>query len=418
MGILDQAKTEMQPRPGALFGLFNKHEQLTPEQVDRRYKQGAVLSALGMGLSQLGAGQPVNMSPAFEGLQKRQQQAQLRKVMEQPGLMDGFSPQQRAILATMPESMAVELIMQRAFAPPPDPTLGVEINGQLVNPITGESMGDYRTPETAPDKVSIVTGEQAAALGLKPDQTYEITMAPDGSLKSVSGIGAGSTTINMAQGDPQWGQAPNDHVWLRGADGQVITQPDSSGRGVVPIAAPIPGSKAAADAAKAEAEAKAAADGGGKRAASAATSGNVVIQDISRLKTLVENSPWYNPATGLGAETLSSVGGTNAANAKQLAMTIRANIGFDRLQRMREESPTGGALGQVAVQELEALQSTLGSLSQSQGEEQLIDNLNRLNDLYTGILRKIYETGDPSALGLAPGMIADPSDDDPLGILK
>lgn len=147
MGILDQAKTEMQPRPGALFGLFNKHEQLTPEQMDRRYKQGAVLSALGMGLSQLGAGQPVNMSPAFEGLQKRQQQAQLRKVMEQPGLMDGFSPQQRAILATMPESMAVELIMQRAFAPPPDPTRGVEINGQLVNPITGELMGDYRTPE-------------------------------------------------------------------------------------------------------------------------------------------------------------------------------------------------------------------------------------------------------------------------------
>ena len=154
MGILDQAKTEMQPRPGALFGLFNKHEQLTPEQVDRRYKQGAVLSALGMGLSQLGAGQPVNMSPAFEGLQKRQQQAQLRKVMEQPGLMDGFSPQQRAILATMPESMAVELIMQRAFAPPPDPTRGVEINDQLVNPITGESMGDYRTPETTDRKTA------------------------------------------------------------------------------------------------------------------------------------------------------------------------------------------------------------------------------------------------------------------------
>jgi len=154
MGILDQAKTEMQPRPGALFGLFNKHEQLTPEQVDRRYKQGAVLSALGMGLSQLGAGQPVNMSPAFEGLQKRQQQAQLRKVMEQPGLMDGFSPQQRAILATMPESMAVELIMQRAFAPPPDPTRGVEINGQLVNPITGELMGDYRTPDTTDRKTA------------------------------------------------------------------------------------------------------------------------------------------------------------------------------------------------------------------------------------------------------------------------
>ena len=68
--------------------------------------------------------------------------------------MDGFSPQQRAILATMPESMAVELIMQRAFAPPPDPTRGVEINGQLVNPITGELMGDYRTPDTTDRKTA------------------------------------------------------------------------------------------------------------------------------------------------------------------------------------------------------------------------------------------------------------------------
>ena len=130
MGILDQAK-----------------QWMTPERA-------IAMQGIGMGLSQLGAGQPVNMSPAYQALQQRQQQAQLRKVMEQPGLMDGFSPQQRAILATMPESMAVELIMQRAFAPPPDPTRGVEINGQLVNPITGELMGDYRTPDTTDRKTA------------------------------------------------------------------------------------------------------------------------------------------------------------------------------------------------------------------------------------------------------------------------
>ena len=31
--------------------------------------------------------------------------------------------------------------------------------------------------------------------------------------------------------------------------------------------------------------------------------------------------------------------------------TIKGIIGFERLQRMREESKTGGALGQVAVQD-------------------------------------------------------------------
>jgi hypothetical protein len=128
MGILDQAKQWMTPERALAF-------------------QG-----IGMGLSQLGAGQPVDLSPAYAALQQRQQQTQLRKVMEQPGLMDGFTPQQRAILATMPESMAVELIMQRAFAPPPDPTRGVEINDQLVDPLTGRVIGDYRSPEAAPDR--------------------------------------------------------------------------------------------------------------------------------------------------------------------------------------------------------------------------------------------------------------------------
>ena len=127
MGILDQAK-----------------QWMTPERA-------IAMQGIGMGLSQLGAGQPVNMSPAYQALQQRQQQAQLRKVMEQPGLMDGFSPQQRAVLATMPEDMAVQIIMQRAFAAPRDP---IEINGQLVDPTTMKVLGDFRTPE-APKPIEI-----------------------------------------------------------------------------------------------------------------------------------------------------------------------------------------------------------------------------------------------------------------------
>ena len=56
------------------------------------------------------------------------------------------------------------------------------------------------------------------------------------------------------------------------------------------------------------------------------------------------------------------IGGTEARNLSKTIETVSATIGFDRLQRMRDESPTGGALGQVAVQELEALRATMGSL--------------------------------------------------------
>lgn len=55
--------------------------------------------------------------------------------------------------------------------------------------------------------------------------------------------------------------------------------------------------------------------------------------------------------------------------------TIKANLGFDELNEMRQNSPTGGALGQVAVQEIEFLQSVVSNLEQSQSPEQLRANL-------------------------------------------
>ena len=81
------------------------------------------------------------------------------------------------------------------------------------------------------------------------------------------------------------------------------------------------------------------------------------------------------PVAGLGATTASEIGGTDAANLRQAITTIESSIGFDRLKKMREESPTGGALGQVSERELSLLNASLGSLSQMQSKEQLRTNL-------------------------------------------
>ena len=61
---------------------------------------------------------------------------------------------------------------------------------------------------------------------------------------------------------------------------------------------------------------------------------------------------------------------------------IKGIIGFDRLQRMRDESETGGALGQVAVLELLALQGTLGLLSPLDPKEKTIEKLKRIKAVY------------------------------------
>lgn len=87
-------------------------------------------------------------------------------------------------------------------------------------------------------------------------------------------------------------------------------------------------------------------------------------------------------STGLAGAALKNVPKTDAYRLNQKLETIIATIGFDRLQRMREESPTGGALGQVAVLELKFLQKTEGSFDIGQDADTLRKRLNILKESY------------------------------------
>lgn len=87
-------------------------------------------------------------------------------------------------------------------------------------------------------------------------------------------------------------------------------------------------------------------------------------------------------STGFVGARLRKVEGTPAYNLASEIETIKANLGFDRLQQMRDNSPTGGALGAIAVQELVALQSTVANLDPNQSEEQLRENLGRIREHY------------------------------------
>ena len=83
---------------------------------------------------------------------------------------------------------------------------------------------------------------------------------------------------------------------------------------------------------------------------------------------------------------MSGVPGTKAHDLSERLGTIKANIGFDRLQAMRDASPTGGALGQVSEFENKMLQATYGALTQSQSKKDVLFNLRRLNETYLDII--------------------------------
>jgi hypothetical protein len=78
---------------------------------------------------------------------------------------------------------------------------------------------------------------------------------------------------------------------------------------------------------------------------------------------------------GFGGTALSKIPGSDARDLQRDIDTVLANIGFNELQEMRNNSPTGGALGSIAVQELNLLQSVKANLQQDQSPEQLVRNL-------------------------------------------
>ena len=123
-----------------------------------------------------------------------------------------------------------------------------------------------------------------------------------------------------------------------------------------------------------------------------------VITDVDNALDLVGGA-----TTGLIGSAASMVPGTPAFNLNNRVATIKANLGFDRLQQMRDNSPTGGALGQVAVQELEALQRSVASLEIGQGQEELTKNLGRVRDHYARWLETVQGNVPAKAGGATSG---------------
>lgn len=92
---------------------------------------------------------------------------------------------------------------------------------------------------------------------------------------------------------------------------------------------------------------------------------------------------------GFVGKRAAAIEGTKAYDLAKMLETVKANLGFAELQAMRQSSPTGGALGQVAVQELIALQSTVANLDQGQSEGQLRANLDKIGRHYKRWLKTV-----------------------------
>lgn len=118
--------------------------------------------------------------------------------------------------------------------------------------------------------------------------------------------------------------------------------------------------------------------------------------------------------TGVGS-LLGNLPATPAKDLKGTVDTIKANLGFEQLAKMRAASPTGGALGQIAVKELEFLQAAVSNLNTDQSEDQVRSNLEEVLLRYENWLKAVEQSesapgnpgtplpaGNPGGSGLSP----------------
>lgn len=120
----------------------------------------------------------------------------------------------------------------------------------------------------------------------------------------------------------------------------------------------------------------------------------------------------FDDVTGIMGTIMKYYPGSNSNDVASLIETVVSSVGFDRLQAMRDASPTGGALGQVSEVELRQLNASIANLRQSQGTPQFKKNLSivrrqlertvyfmnlrvqQYNDEMRGIVRSSNTTSD------------------------
>lgn len=198
----------------------------------------------------------------------------------------------------------------------------------------------YAQEETAAGRQPLgrIDYEQA-----KKGRGFEVT-SPDGTTIRMGGP-AGGVGASVKPGTAPQGFTP-------------INDPNAPG-GVSLVATPGGPEAAAAEKEKTSAE---------LAMSSFKNKANIVDNKITDAIALLDKSGQW--VAGFGSY-LQNTPNTESIKFRGVLDTIKANLGFEELQNMRDNSPTGGALGGVSERELNFLQSVSASLDQAQKPEDL-----------------------------------------------
>ena len=299
---------------------------------------------------------------------------------------------QRMVQAGLSPDQFHQYVIQKAQAElgiaPAGPVEGKAINNRLVNPVTGEVMGDYSDP-AAPEYERVTTA----------DGIYEYIPGQPDSMRKIGEAPVKTPLVNVNTGQQQ--QNPYANL----PDGTAVDAPAGTKdlpagqryvvRGGQLTIENIPGG------AEAAAEAEAAQKRLG-RDASVQRAGRTVVREVGRgLELMPKIVGWGDGNTQTeGADTtgadeiakanarafMAAIPGSAEYQFMQNIESALSNVGLDRLQEMRENSPTGGALGQVPFQQQQRLEQVLGAFKITMPKPVMEENLKYMNNAYMDIM--------------------------------
>jgi hypothetical protein len=150
------------------------------------------------------------------------------------------------------------------------------------------------------------------------------------------------------------------------------------------VASVIPGGPVAV-AEAAEAQAQAARDAAGSTTDE--TRNFIVGRDVDRLVDMIDSVGTFDlPEAGVVGNRLAQFGlNQEAVTFRNTLEGLQGQIGFERLQQMRDASQSGGALGAINTQELNLLIGTLGAIKQDTEPKVLRANLLDIKRIMTKI---------------------------------
>ncbi len=220
----------------------------------------------------------------------------------------------------------------------------------------------------ARDALTMARGNQQEATAAQRNYEFLVSQGMPPEQAMAQAFGGGRTTVNVGEQGPQIGTIPQGY--------QVAQDTDTGAYRMEPIPGGPVDQERQADVERQQ-----------KIEQQRGTKESVVSRDVDRLIGMIDKGGIFDlPEAGIVGSALGDLGiNQEAVTFKNTLSGIQAQVGFDRLQQMREASKTGGALGAVSERELDLLISALGAIQQNTDPQTLKENLKFIRDTMTKI---------------------------------